>query len=67
MAVYREENQADIQTEVETEGQDEIQRAVRSLIPMLSWGWKAFLSQAVWLLKQIPLSCGASRTKSRFP
>lgn len=63
MAVYGQENQADIQREVETEGQDEVQRAVRSLISVLSWGWQACLSLAVWLLKQIPLSCGASRMK----
>ena len=54
MAVHREESQADIQTEVETGGQDGVQRAVRSLTTVFSWGWKACHSLAVWLLKQIP-------------
>lgn len=63
MAVYREESQVDIQTEVETGGQDGVQKAIRSLIPVLSRGPKACLSLAGWLLKQIPLPCGASRTQ----
>lgn len=61
MAVHREENQADVQREVVTGGQDAVQRAVKSLIPVLSWGWKAYLTPGP--LKQISLPHQASRSR----
>lgn len=40
-AVYREEGQADTEREVEMAGQDRVQKAVLSFVPMLFLGGKA--------------------------